>query len=74
MPSEKLHNKNNNVNIRTAHVNIMRLVRVRKSCRGERILVIPKEIAKKIKAGYMNVQLDDAGRLTYTPVSISEVS
>ncbi|WP_286857413.1 hypothetical protein [Methanosaeta sp. UBA356] len=52
----------------------MRLVRVRKSCRGERILAIPKELAKKIEAGYMNVQLDDSGRLTYTPVSISEVT
>jgi len=52
----------------------MRLVRVRRSCRGERILAIPKELATKIEAGYMNVQLDDSGRLTYTPVSISEVT
>ncbi|MDQ1261929.1 MAG: hypothetical protein QG575_1110 [Euryarchaeota archaeon] len=40
----------------------------------EKVLVVPKALAEKIKAGYMNVQLDDTGRLTYTPVSIAEVS
>ena len=50
-------------------VNIMKIVAVRKSCRGERILAIPKELAEKIQTRYMNVELDASGRLTYTPIS-----
>jgi hypothetical protein len=49
-------------------VNIMKIVTVRKSCRGERILAIPKELAERIQVNYMNVELDASGRLTYTPI------
>jgi len=45
----------------------MKIVIVRKSCRGEKILVIPKELADKIHATYMNVVLDESG-LKYTPI------
>lgn len=48
----------------------MQLVRVRKSARGERLLGIPKEFAGKTNSQYMNVELDEGGRLTYTPVEI----
>jgi hypothetical protein len=44
------------------------IVRVRKTCRGEKILAIPKEIASEIKSEYMIIQLDDSGHLTYTPI------
>ena len=42
----------------------MRAVRVRRLCRGERILAIPKKLAEKIKTDYMNVQLDESRRLS----------
>jgi hypothetical protein len=44
------------------------IVRVRKTCRGEKILAIPKEIASEINSEYMIIQLDDSERLTYTPI------
>ena len=49
----------------------MNLVRVRQTVRGERMLAIPKELAKEIRTEYMNVEIEN-GRLTYTPVVISE--
>jgi len=45
-------------------------VRIRKLVRGnEKVLVIPKALAEKVHSEYMNVDLDDAGRLTYAPIS-----
>ena len=35
------------------------------------MLAIPKELAKEIRTEYMNVEIEN-GRLTYTPVVISE--
>jgi len=46
----------------------MKVMRVRKSCRGEKILAIPKELAEKVLVSYMDVRLDEEGNLIYTPV------
>jgi hypothetical protein len=46
----------------------MKHVRIRKINRGERVLMIPKEIAARLQTDYMSVKLDDFGRLIYTPV------
>ena len=35
---------------------------------GSRYLGIPKELVEKIRADYMTVRIDDAGRLIYTPL------
>jgi hypothetical protein len=46
----------------------MKLVRVRNHSRGEKVLAIPKELAERVQASYMNVELDVSGRITYTPI------
>jgi len=46
----------------------MQILRVRKSGRNERLLLIPKEMAEKMQSHYMSVELDASGRLTYTPI------
>ena len=45
----------------------MKLMRLRKFG-PERVLGVPREIAKKLSVEYMDVQMDDDGRLIYTPV------
>ncbi len=39
--------------------------------RGDRVLTVPKDVAEKIDTDYLAVEFVD-GRLTYTPVQISE--
>jgi len=45
----------------------MKPVKVRETCRGERIVAIPKEFAKQIRTDYLGVKLVD-GRLIYAPL------
>lgn len=45
----------------------MKLLRVRQ-VGHERILAVPKNLAEKLRASYVKVDMDDAGRLIYTPV------
>lgn len=45
----------------------MKLMRLRRFG-PERVLGVPRELAKRLSAEYMDVQMDDAGRLIYTPV------
>lgn len=35
----------------------------------EKVLAVPKALAERLRASYMAVSMDDAGRLIYTPVS-----
>ena len=51
----------------------MKVMRLRKFG-PERVLGVPRELAKKLSAEYMSVAIDEAGRLIYTPVAISEVT
>jgi hypothetical protein len=49
----------------------MKLIKVRRmGC--ERVLAVPKTLAEKLQAPYMAINMDEYGRLIYTP--ISEVS
>ena len=43
---------------------VVKIRSVNHSC----FLAIPKELIEKIRADYMAVKLDEAGRLIYTPV------
>jgi hypothetical protein len=45
----------------------MKLLRVRKMGR-EKVLVVPKELAKSLHAQYMAIRLEESGRLIYTPI------
>jgi len=47
----------------------MNVVKVRKIGRGELVVAIPKNVAKNLRAGYMSVELDTSGKITYTPVN-----
>ena len=44
------------------------VVKVRAVNRSK-FLAIPKELVEKIRSDYMAVNLDESGRLIYTPVS-----
>lgn len=46
----------------------MKVVKVRKLSRGEQIIVIPRELAKQMKSPYMSVEIDNDGRLMYSPI------
>ena len=43
------------------------VVKVR-SVNHSRFLAIPKDLVEKIRTGYMDVKVDESGRLIYTPV------
>jgi len=46
----------------------MKVVKVRKLSRGERVIAIPRELAEQMKTLYMSVEMDVYGRLTYAPI------
>jgi len=45
----------------------MKLMRIR-TVGHEQVLGIPKKLAKGLSAEYMAVQIDESGRLIYTPI------
>ena len=46
----------------------MKIVKVRKISRGERVIAIPKELFRQLETLYMSVEMDANGRLTYVPI------
>jgi len=45
-----------------------KLIRIRKSRRGECLVSVPRDLADRIAAEYMSVYMNEAGRLIYTPI------